>query len=485
MSDSSHRFRKTALLVFAVAFAVRLVALWAAADAQLVKDEIAYAARAEALLDGRGYLGSYQSWVRHPGFKTMDLPQYPGAYQPPGYPTFIAAVTAVTGGGAAGGRGIFAAKLAQCLLSAASCVLLLALGARWFGLRAGAIAAWLAVLYPNLIAYSHYLWSETLFIFELLCLLWLLFGGEPGRLPGVRRCALAGLVFAAAALTRGTTVYLAPLLVLWLVLQADGPSGWPRLPLRGFAAALGRGTIVLAVGFTAIAPWSLRNYRLHDGFVLIDTNGPYNLWRGNADGALLAHEMPGVPHYAWPFETLPLHPVASLDGRTLIERFRLARPSTQPTDLAIADYAGDAAWYAIVSDPARTARNGLIKLVDMWNPTSFLLRHFELGAYGDVPVPLRVAVSAAAVFGYLAVCLLAAAGLGSALRDRRSWLILALVAYFSAGSALAFGLTRFRLPLMPLLMLLAALPLARCTRLTQRLAQRAGWAGWAQSRRSQ
>ena len=29
-------------------------------------------------------------------------------------------------------------------------------------------AAWLAALYPNLVAYSHYLWSETLFVFWLL-----------------------------------------------------------------------------------------------------------------------------------------------------------------------------------------------------------------------------------------------------------------------------------------------------------------------------
>ena len=94
---STGGFRNAALAVFAFALAVRLLALWAASDAVLVKDEIAYAARAEALLDGEGYVGSYQSWVRHPGWKIMELPQYPGAYQPPGYPTFIAGVMAISG----------------------------------------------------------------------------------------------------------------------------------------------------------------------------------------------------------------------------------------------------------------------------------------------------------------------------------------------------------------------------------------------------
>lgn len=459
MLDSTAGFRSAAWAVFGFALAIRVAALWAGSGAELVLDEIAYTARAEALLDGRGYIGSYQSWVRHPGWKIMELPQYPGAYQPPGYPTFVAGVMAISG------RSLLAVKLVQCVLSAASCVLLLMLATSWFGSRAGRIAAWMCALYPTLIAYSHLLWAETLFVFELLLLLWLLMCAGPGRLPSLRRAALAGVVLGAAALTRGTIVYLAPLLALWPWLLADGARGLPRPPLPRLGPGLARAGLVLGVALAVIAPWSIRNTLLHDGFVLIDTNGPYNLWRGNAPGALLTHSMPGVPHYSWPFESLPLHPVASLDGRALIEGFRLARPYAEPTDLAIAGYASEAAWRAIRDDPARAVRNAATKLVDMWNPTSFLLRHFEIGAYGDVSRPVRVGVSAVAVLAYAAVCVLASAGVVLAVADRRVWLLLACVAYFSAVSALAFGLTRFRLPLMPLLLLLASLPLARPGRL--------------------
>jgi len=455
MSGSTHEFRNTALAVFAFALVVRLIALWAASDAVLVKDEIAYAVRAEALLDGEGYVGSYQSWVRHPGREIMELPQYPGAYQPPGYPTFMAGVMAI------GGRSLLAVKLTQCVLSAASCVLVLLLGRRWFGERAGRIAAWMCAVYPNLIAYSHLLWSETLFIFELLLLVWLLLGGESGRLPSKPRAALAGVLLGLSALTRGTIVYFAPLLIVWMGLLADGSTGLPRLPLHRVGPAFGRGAIVVAAALATIAPWSVRSTVLHGGFVLIDTNAPYNLWRGNANGALLAHSLPGVPHYGWPFEALPLLPVASLDGRALVDRFRLAHPDAEPSDLAIARYAGEEARRAIWTDPGRAARNAVVKLVDMWNPTSFVLRHLELGAYGPVSQPARIAISSAAVVGYVAVCLLAVLGMGGVASDRRAWLILAFALYLSAGSALAFGLTRFRLPAMPLLMLLAALPLAR------------------------
>ena len=195
--------------------------------------------------------------------------------------------------------------------------------------------------------------------------------------------------------------------------------------------------------------------------MLIDTNGPYNLWRGNAPGAMEARNFPGVPRFSWPFESLPLAPVASLDGRSLIENFRRSHPEREPTDLAITRYASDVAWRAWRSDPARSLDLAAVKLVDMWNPTSFLLRHFELGAYGPVPGAVRGVVSGAAVISYVGVCLLACAGVGAAIGDRRVWFILALVGYFTAISAVAFGLTRFRLPLMPFLILLAAIPLAR------------------------
>ena len=75
---------RPALAVFGVALAIRLIAIWGARDAVPVLDEQTYALRAEALLDGRGFLGSYQSWVRHDARRPAELPQYPGAWQPPG-----------------------------------------------------------------------------------------------------------------------------------------------------------------------------------------------------------------------------------------------------------------------------------------------------------------------------------------------------------------------------------------------------------------
>ncbi|MEZ4214981.1 MAG: glycosyltransferase family 39 protein [Myxococcota bacterium] len=455
-APASASFRRSAWVLFGAAFAIRLLALWASGDAgELVKDEINYVQRANALLDGEGYLGSYQSWVRHDPAPLSERPQYPGAFQPPAYPTFLAAVLAATG------RSTQAVQVVQCALSAATCVLLLALGRAWVGARAARVAGWTAAVYPNLIAFSHYFWTETFFTFVLLALFAVLFAGG-GGLVSMRRAAAAGVVLAVGALTRSTLLWFAPVLVLFMALLDEGATGWPRLGAVRWRPALARGGAMIGVALALIAPWTIRNWLVHDGFVLIDTNAPYNLWRGNAPGAMLMASQPQAPRYGWPFQRIVMHPVANLNGPVLVAKYRQAHPDDpMPTDLALTRYASEVAWAQIRGRPDRALANAWQKLVDMWNPTSFLLRHFELGAYGPVSPAVRMAASAAAVVSYLAVALLAVVGLAAGLHDRRMWLVLAFVGYLSAVSALAFGLTRFRIPLMPLLMLPAAAALER------------------------
>jgi arylsulfatase A-like enzyme len=433
---------RPALAVFAVALAIRLVALWAARDAELVLDEQTYALRAEALLDGRGFLGSYQSWVRHDASKPVDLPQYPGAWQPPGYTVFLAAILGVSG------RSLFAAKLAQVLLGSLSVLLVLDLGRRWFGERAGRAAAWCAALYPNLIAFTHYLWSETLFVFLLLAGLAAL--GRREAAPSARGAALAGVLLGLAALTRAALVYFLPLLSAWILLahRAHG-----RAALR--AAAL-----VPALALAAILPWTVRNTLLHGGFVLIETNGPYNLWRGNGPGAFEDRCSPEVPHYSWPFECLPISPVGNRYAWILIADAKRAIGKEDPSDLEVVRYAQAAAWSEIRAHPAAFARRIVPRLVDMWNPTSFLVRHLQVGAYGPVPALAAFALAWSAMLAYLAAAGPSLAGAWIERRNPFTWLVALLVLFYSGISALSFGLTRFRLPLEALGLLLAGAALA-------------------------
>ncbi len=428
--------QRPALAVFAVALAIRLLALWAARDAELVLDEQTYALRAQALLEGQGFLGSYQSWVRHDASKPVDLPQYPGAWQPPGYTVFVAALLAVSG------RSLLAVKLAQVLLGSLSVLLVLALGRAWFGERAGLAAAWLAALYPNLVAFTHYLWSETLFVFLLLAGLVALSRQDGPPRPSA--AALAGVLLGLAALTRAALVYFLPLLSVWLLVVHR------RQRHAALAAA-----VVPAVALLVILPWTVRNTLLHGGFVLIETNAPYNLWRGNGPGALEDRCSPDVPHYPWPFECIPLSPVGNRYAWVLIADAKRALGTEDPSDLEVVRYAQGAAWAEIRAHPETFARRIVPRLVDLWNPTSFLVRHLHVGAYGRVPLLVASLLAWSAILAYLAAAALALAGAWLERRSPLTWLVALLVLFYSGITALSFGLTRFRLPLEPLLLVLA------------------------------
>lgn len=427
------------ILIVLAALAARGLALWAARDAEPVLDEQLYVMRANALLEGEGFLGSFQSWVRHPESPYMvDLPQYPGAYQPPGYVAFMASVMWITG------RSVLAVKIAQVLISTLSVLLVYAIGKAWFDRRHGLLAALFAALYPNFIAYSHYLWTETLFIFLILLAVWLLTRGPTG--PNVKSAAAAGAVLGLAMLTRAAIVYFLPLLLIWLIVSMR--DRW-RVGLVSGAALLGAATVV-------VAPWTVRNYRLHDAFVLIDTNGPFNLWRGNAPSTFRDRPKPPEASYAAPFDSLPLNPVGDQNALHLAVLAKKGLAIDRPTDLQVAAFATEISWWYIRRDPAGFVRRAAVKMIDMWNPTSFLLRHFRFGAYGQVDHRTEALASWCAVVSYLLAMLLGIVGWFCWWRDRRAWLVLLLILFFCGIHAMAFGLTRFRLPLMPFVILLAA-----------------------------
>jgi arylsulfatase A-like enzyme/4-amino-4-deoxy-L-arabinose transferase-like glycosyltransferase len=430
------------LVVLAVGFAIRCLCLWPASHAELLFDEATYMLRAQDLLDGRGFVGSFQSWVRHPELLPAQMPQYPGALQPPGYTAFVASVLALSG------RSLTAVRFAQVLLSTLTIALVYQLALAWFDRRSAIGAAWLAALQPELIAFSHLFWSETLYVFLLVAGVLLL--SRASTPPGRGAAALAGLALGLAALTRSALVLFLPVLVAWLAFVYR-PS---------WRSALARGALALAVAFAVIAPWTLRNHAVLGGFVLIDSNGPYNLWRGNAEPAFTQRDDPSLPHYAWPFASIPMVPVGDASAYQLVADYARDVGRSDPGDNELMAYASRRAWGAIVDDPARFVARARLKLIDLWNPTSFLVRHLELGAYGPLPEAVKDALRWLAFTSYAALIALAGYGLWLAWRSPRVWLIVALTAFTSAVCVFAFGLTRFRVPLLPFFCVLGGRALA-------------------------
>jgi len=81
--------------------------------------------------------------------------------------------------------------------------------------------------------------------------------------------AALGAAFGLGALTKTLIVLILPLLALWW---------WRRAGLRDavrLSAAAGLALVLV------LAPWTVRNFRLHDAFVLVSTNAGSNLHQGN------------------------------------------------------------------------------------------------------------------------------------------------------------------------------------------------------------
>jgi 4-amino-4-deoxy-L-arabinose transferase-like glycosyltransferase len=134
---------------------------------------------------------------------------------------------------------------------------------RWAPLLAGLLCA----LSYTLAVYATELLTETLFLFGLSGLFWLLLRAAA---PGTRRplsAGAAGGVLALLCLTRSVALVLLPLGALWLLLARR--DGW-RLALPFALAAV-----------LLVAPWTARNVATYGGLIIIDTTGGENLWLDN------------------------------------------------------------------------------------------------------------------------------------------------------------------------------------------------------------
>ncbi len=150
------------------------------------------------------------------------------------------------------------------------------LARRWFGEREALWTAAILALWPSLILYATVIASEVLFalVVNTALLAW-----SPRNLPALGGSVLSGITFGLAALIRPVAL-LIPVVFAIMTAARDGKILPHALRL----------VIVLTAMAAAIAPWTARNYAVHDAFVLISTNGGPVLWMGNnpdSDGGFM------------------------------------------------------------------------------------------------------------------------------------------------------------------------------------------------------
>jgi hypothetical protein len=176
--------------------------------------------------------------------------------QAPGYPYFVAALYALFA------RSPTAVATVQALLDAVTSSLLVVIGARWFGRRAGIIAGVLAVLYGPFLYFASEVLPSTLFIFTSVAAL---AAGAFGA------ATVAGCLWAAALFVRSEIVLAVPFVLF---------DAW----YRGGRRAVWQTATPLLLGFAIIVG---TNAAASGQFVLLTTSAGVNLWLGNnpdADG---------------------------------------------------------------------------------------------------------------------------------------------------------------------------------------------------------
>lgn len=146
---------------------------------------------------------------------------------------------------------------------------------------ASTLALALFLLSPELAAFSHYLWPETVHLALMLAALWLLICHGTRRWSAVG----AGLLLGLALLTKSLLWAALPLVVLFTALvKTDGLSGRTRLVNALLVGALAVGA---ALGASTLAERSGRPWPLAGSTV-------FNLWLGLTDASLADSQDPSA-----------------------------------------------------------------------------------------------------------------------------------------------------------------------------------------------
>jgi 4-amino-4-deoxy-L-arabinose transferase-like glycosyltransferase len=389
------------------AFVVRVVAALAL-DGFRHPELNEYNSLARAMVRGQGFVYGH-----------IDVLYY--SYAPPLYSWLSAASYKAAGS-------IAPAMLLQVVAGAVVAVLAAAIAERIFGgWVAGLAAGLLVAAHPGLVVYNavkaHPLTFDA-FFFTLVPLLVL----RLAERTTIGRAVALGLVVGIGTLSRGTLVIFLPLGIAWLMAVR---------PIAAWRTIAGRGLVAVACASAIIAPWSIRNTRIHHQFVWLLTTDSEDFWRGNNPNA--------TGHSYIDPEHLVLHALRP------DEEAELAR---QPDELAQSRWFMSRAKAFIAEHPDQFVRLTALKFYHFWwfapqtgvlYPTGWAQAY---QAYYVAALVLAVAglrrawrngAGAISQAGLLVLLLLALSGLQSLyyVEGRHRWAVEPMLLVFSGGGVAA------------------------------------------------
>ena len=400
-TQSTHISLGMVLLIVLVALGPRVGYVLVASRELQFPDERQYLNIAQNFVKGEGLTVSIDSQTANP----LHFPQE--IQRPPLYPLILALMDRAK-------AGLTGVRLMQALLGALTCVIIYLLAAELVEEWPARIAGLIAAVYPFYVYFTGRILSETLFLLFFvtsiyyIVRMWKDVSGEGETVRWLASCMMAGLLGAAAVLTRSSAlpVYLLVPLV-WLVIG-------PRRS-EGLAA----GVLMLIVLGIGMSPWIARNFKrsgdqetggrlvvttLKVGESLYEAVGPFATGGPNKENTL------------WPPEAEARIADEYMRNQYLVER-----------SLAY-----------MRNNPGRTLRLAVVKFLRTWN---------VIPNYRAVRKPFYIVVS---LVSYVPVLLSALLGLYLRVRHWRSvvWLLLPVVV-ITLIHMVFVGSVRYRLAMMP------------------------------------
>lgn len=402
-----------AVLVIGLALRV-LVAAWLHGEPLYVWDERDYDMLAVNL-------------VRHAEF-AFESGQ-PVAIRPPLYPVLVAIVYHLTGE-----HNFTAVRLLNAALGAFTVYIVFLLGRRIYEEKTAIAAAAICALYPSLVATSGLVLTETTFTL-LLCLSCLAMARylATGSWRWVVAC---GGLFALGALTRSVLwLFPAPLFIFLMIASPE-----PSLRRRFFHAA-----IAIAAFAAVLAPWAIRNTRLQKTFTAVDVMGGRNFMMGN---------------YEYTPSDRPWAAISIGGDRAWYKLVRERFPN-DAKDLTQGQLDKLAMKYAIqyiAAHPLQTVHRDVAKFFHFWQLEREIVAGLHNGFWGGVSRPALLLIATVILASYVVVLV---AGLFGAIvvppgTWQIHWFLLLLIVFVCGIHTLAFGHSRYHLPLMPLVAIYAA-----------------------------
>lgn len=232
-------------------------------------DQVSYDMLARQVIDGQGFTVAEFWWPATPTGE-------PTAHWSYLYTLYLAGLYSVFG------YHPLVARLLQAVLAGTLMPwLVYRIGKRHFGGNVGLVAAALMAVYIYFVYYAAALMTETFYITGVLWTLDL--AGQLGRHPDSvetpKRASLQwiwlGLALGVTILLRQVFLLFVPILFAWLLWQSYRYRG--RSLVQTMGILIGATAILVAL----ILPWTFRNQRAFNTFVLLNTNAGFAFFWGN------------------------------------------------------------------------------------------------------------------------------------------------------------------------------------------------------------